>query len=176
MGNRRICHASESNINTNNKGILNRPRWALRSVVNPSAVGQRSFWIDCDVIRADGGTRTAAITGAYVCLHDAFTYAVKKGLIEKHPIKDSLAAISVGVVKGQPVLDLCYEEDSAADVDMNIVMTGNGNLVEVQGTAEGSPFSFETMDQLLGLAKQGIASLITLQNDLLQTEAFSVSR
>ncbi|MDP2158690.1 MAG: ribonuclease PH [Nitrospirota bacterium] len=149
---------------------------ALRSVVNLSAVGQRSFWIDCDVIRADGGTRTAAITGAYVCLHDAFTYAVKKGLIDKHPIKDALAAISVGVVKGQPVLDLCYEEDSAADVDMNIVMTGNGNLVEVQGTAEGSPFSFQTMDQLLGLAKQGIGTLISLQNDLLQSEALSVSR
>ena len=148
---------------------------ALRSVVNLSAVGQRSFWIDCDVIRADGGTRTAAITGAYVCLHDAFTYAVKKGLIDKHPIKDSLAAISVGVVKGQPVLDLCYDEDSAAHVDMNIVMTGNGNLVEVQGTAEGSPFSFQTMDQLLALAKQGIGTLIALQNDLLHSEASSVS-
>jgi len=149
---------------------------SLRSVVNLSALGQRSFWIDCDVIRADGGTRTAAITGAYVCLHDAFTYAMKKGLIDKHPIKDSLAAISVGVVKGQPVLDLCYEEDSSADVDMNIVMTGNGNLVEVQGTAEGSPFSFETMDQLMGLAKLGINRLTALQNDLLQSEALSVSQ
>jgi ribonuclease PH len=101
---------------------------------------------------------------------------VKKGLLEKHPIRDSLAAISVGVVKGQPVLDLCYEEDSAADVDMNIVMTGNGNLVEVQGTAEGTPFSFQTMNQLLDLAKQGIGSLLALQNDLLQSEALSVSR
>lgn len=149
---------------------------SLRSVVNLSEIGQRSFWIDCDVIRADGGTRTAAITGAYVCLHDAFTYAVKKGLINKHPIRDSLAAISVGVVKGQAVLDLCYEEDSAADVDMNIVMTGNGDLVEIQGTAEGSPFSFETMTRLLDLGKQGIGTLITLQNDLLQSEALSVSQ
>ena len=144
---------------------------ALRSVVNLGAVGQRTFWIDCDVIRADGGTRTAAITGAYVCLHDAFTHAEKIGLIEKHPVTDFLAAISVGVVRGQPVLDLCYEEDSSAEVDMNIVMTGNGNLVEVQGTAEGLPFSFQTMEQLLGLAKQGIGRLISLQKDLVQSGA-----
>jgi ribonuclease PH len=142
---------------------------ALRSVVNLGAVGQRTFWIDCDVIRADGGTRTAAITGAYVCLHDAFTHAVKNGLIEEHPVTDFLAAISVGVVRGQPVLDLCYEEDSSAEVDMNIVMTGNGNLVEVQGTAEGLPFSFQTMEQLLGLAKQGIGRLISLQKDLVRS-------
>lgn len=148
---------------------------ALRSVVNLGAVGPRSYWIDCDVIRADGGTRTAAITGAFVCLHDAFTHAVKKGMIEKHPVTDFLAAISVGVVRGEPALDLCYEEDSAADVDMNVVMTGNGNLVEVQGTAEGSPFSFETMEKLLGLSKQGISSLIALQKDLLQSGASTAS-
>jgi ribonuclease PH len=142
---------------------------ALRSVVNLESLGQRTFWIDCDVIRADGGTRTAAITGAFVCLHDAFTHAVKNRLIEKHPVTDFLAAISAGVVKGQPVLDLCYEEDSSAEVDMNIVMTGNGNLVEVQGTAEGAPFSFQTMEQLLGLAKEGISRLISLQKDLVQS-------
>jgi ribonuclease PH len=142
---------------------------ALRSVVDMGMIGQRTFWIDCDVIRADGGTRTAAITGAFICLHDAFSHAVKTGMIEKHPVTDYLAAISVGVVKGQPVLDLCYEEDSAAEVDMNIVMTGSGNLVEVQGTAEGAPFSFQTMDQLLSLAKHGITRLISLQKDLIET-------
>jgi len=142
---------------------------ALRSVVNLETVGQRTFWIDCDVIRADGGTRTAAITGAFICLHDAFTHAVRSKLIQKHPVADFLAAISVGVVKGRPVLDLCYEEDSAAEVDMNIVMTGAGNLVEVQGTAEGAPFSLDTMNQLLDLAKGGIRSLIALQKDLIQS-------
>ena len=142
---------------------------ALRSVVNLETVGQRTFWIDCDVIRADGGTRTAAITGAFICLHDAFTHAVRNKLIQKHPVTDFLAAISVGVVRGRPVLDLCYEEDSAAEVDMNIVMTGTGNLVEVQGTAEGAPFSLDTMNQLLDLAKGGISSLIALQKDLIQS-------
>jgi ribonuclease PH len=142
---------------------------ALRSVVDLEAVGQRTFWIDCDVIRADGGTRTAAITGAFICLHDAFSHAIRKGLIAKHPASDFLAAISVGVIKGRPMLDLCYEEDSAAEVDMNIVMTGNGNLVEVQGTAEGSPFSFETMDRLVALAKNGISRLIALQKDIIRS-------
>ena len=142
---------------------------ALRSVVNLETVGQRTFWIDCDVIRADGGTRTAAITGAFICLHDAFTHAVRNKLIQRHPVTDFLAAISVGVVRGRPVLDLCYEEDSAAEVDMNIVMTGTGNLVEVQGTAEGAPFSLDTMNQLLDLAKGGISSLIALQKDLIQS-------
>lgn len=144
---------------------------SLRSVVNLNIIGQRTFWIDCDVIRADGGTRTAAITGAFICLHDAFTYAVTKGLISKHPVTDFLAAISVGVVKGQPVLDLCYEEDSSADVDMNMVMTGSGNLVEIQGTAEGAPFSFETMQKLTGLGSSGISTLVSLQKDLLQSGA-----
>ncbi|HYQ47737.1 MAG TPA: ribonuclease PH [Thermodesulfovibrionales bacterium] len=142
---------------------------ALRSVVNLDTIGQRTFWIDCDVIRADGGTRTAAITGAFICLHDAFTHAVRNNLIARHPVTDYLAAISVGVVGGRPVLDLCYEEDSSAEVDMNIVMTGSGNLVEVQGTAEGSPFSFETMNQLMELARQGISSLVSLQKDLIRS-------
>ncbi len=142
---------------------------ALRSVVNLEIIGQRTFWIDCDVIRADGGTRTAAITGAFVCLHDAFSHAVRSGMMDRHPVTDFLAAISVGVVKSEPVLDLCYEEDSAAEVDMNIVMTGAEGLVEVQGTAEGKPFSFETMDRLLGLARNGIGRLISLQKDLIRT-------
>lgn len=148
---------------------------ALRSVVDLEALGQRTFWIDCDVIRADGGTRTAAITGAFICLHDAFTYAVKNGLINRNPVKDFLAAISVGVVRNDSVLDLCYEEDSSAEVDMNIVMTGSGSLVEIQGTAEGTPFSIQTLDQLIGLAKSGIDSLISLQRELLLSSGVSIS-
>lgn len=139
---------------------------ALRSVVDLTALGQRTFWIDCDVIRADGGTRTAAITGSFICLADAFQVAVRKGLIEKNPLKDYLAAISVGIVNNRPLLDLCYEEDSTAEVDMNIVMTGRGNMVEIQGTAEGAHFSLTDLDELIQLARTGIDRLITLQKDL----------
>jgi ribonuclease PH len=139
---------------------------ALRSVVNLNVIGQRTFWIDCDVIQADGGTRTAAITGSFICLADAFLFALKKGLFEKNPLKDYLAAISVGIVKNQPVLDLCYEEDASAEVDMNIVMTGSGNIVEIQGTAEGAPFSVSELDELMNLGREGIAKLVSLQKDL----------
>ncbi|GAB4484092.1 MAG: ribonuclease PH [Thermodesulfovibrionales bacterium] len=141
---------------------------SLRSVVDLTRLGQRTFWIDCDVIRADGGTRTASITGAFICLADAFSHAVRKGLIEKSPVRDYLAAISVGICSGAPVLDLCYQEDSSADVDMNLVMTGSGEIVEIQGTAEGRPFSQETLLQLTGLAKDGIDRLISLQRGLLK--------
>lgn len=140
---------------------------ALRSVVDLGSIGQRTFWIDCDVIQADGGTRTAAITGAFICLADACGLAVKKGIIQKNPIKDYLAAVSVGIVNGDNVLDLCYLEDSAADVDMNIVMTGKGQLVEIQGTAEAHPFSAETLEDLIRLSKEGIARLISLQKGLI---------
>ena len=141
---------------------------ALRSVVDLGSIGQRTFWIDCDVIQADGGTRTAAITGAFICLADACGLAVKKGIIQKNPIKDYLAAVSVGIVNGENVLDLCYLEDSAADVDMNIVMTGKGQLVEIQGTAEAHPFSTETLEDLIQLSKEGIARLISLQKRLIE--------
>jgi len=140
---------------------------SLRSVVNLDKLGQRTFWLDCDVIQADGGTRTAAITGAFIALHDAFTYSVSKGALQKNPIRDYLAAVSVGVVNGEPTLDLCYEEDSTAEVDMNVVMTGNGLLVEIQGTAEGDPFSVDTMDTMIRLSKSGIEKLITIQKELL---------
>ncbi len=119
---------------------------ALRSVVNLSMIGERTIWIDCDVIQADGSTRTVSITGAFICLADALKYALRNGLIEKMPLKDYIAAVSVGVVNGEPVLDLSYAEDSAAEVDMNVVMTGSGKFVEVQGTAEGEPFSKDTLD------------------------------
>jgi ribonuclease PH len=141
---------------------------ALRSVVDLSSLGERTIWIDCDVIQADGGTRTAAITGSFICLSDALRYALRNGLIEKTPIKDYLAAISVGIVNGEPRLDLCYLEDSIAEVDMNIVMTGSGRFVEIQGTAEGMTFSKATLDSLLTLAGGGIHSLIVMQKKLME--------
>jgi ribonuclease PH len=146
---------------------------ALRSVVDLTALGERTIWIDCDVIQADGGTRTSAITGAFICLSDALRYGLRNGLIDKTPIKDFLAAISVGIVDGEPRLDLCYLEDSMAEVDMNIVMTGRGRLVEIQGTAEGTPFSKTTLDSLIKLAESGIYNLIDIQKKLIGNEVFS---
>ncbi len=143
---------------------------ALRSVVDLSRIGERTIWIDCDVLQADGGTRTASITGAFICLSDALKYALRNGLIEKSPLKDYLAAISVGVVRGEPMTDLCYSEDSAAEVDMNIVMTGRGKFVEIQGTAEGIPFSKETLERLIKLAEEGINSLIAIQKKFIEEE------
>ncbi len=140
---------------------------SLRSVVDLERLGQRTIWIDCDVIQADGGTRTAAITGAFICLCDAISKALTKGSISSNPLRDYLAAVSVGVVKGVPVLDLCYLEDSSADVDMNVIMTGKGTIVEIQGTAEGNPFSVDTLDSLIGLAQTGITHLVSIQKDLL---------
>ncbi len=140
---------------------------ALRSVVDLDLIGQRTFWIDCDVIQADGGTRTAAITGAYFCLSDAVSHAIRNGLIGKNPMKDYLAAVSVGIVNGEILLDLCYEEDALADVDMNIVMTGSGDLVEIQGTAEGTPFSTKKLEEMIAVAGNGIGRLIALQKEML---------
>jgi ribonuclease PH len=133
---------------------------ALRAVVDLRALGPRSIQVDCDVLQADGGTRTAAITGAFVALHDAMGWLQKKALISSLPIRDFVAAVSVGIYSGAPVLDLDYAEDSACGCDMNIVMTGAGGLVEVQGTAEGDPFARAELDAMLGLAERGIASLI----------------
>jgi ribonuclease PH len=146
---------------------------SLRAIIDLEAIGERTLWIDCDVIQADGGTRTASITGAYIALVDAVRYMIKNGIIERNPIKDYLAAVSVGIVNGSPRLDLCYEEDSIAEVDMNVVMTGSGEFVEVQGTAEGKPFKKETLDSLLRLAETGITKLINLQKELLEKESYS---
>ncbi len=140
---------------------------SLRSVADLTGFGERTIWIDCDVIQADGGTRTASITGAYVAMVDAFRKMVKEGKIEKVPIKDSVAAISVGKVEGHIVLDLNYEEDSRAEVDMNIVMTGLGGFVEIQGTAEGAVFSKEEMDALVRVAQRGIQKLTGIQKKVL---------
>jgi ribonuclease PH len=136
---------------------------ALRSVTDLAALGPRTIQLDCDVLQADGGTRTAAITGAFVALHDAITHLKAKGLLVKNPIKDFVAAISVGVYQGTPVLDLDYAEDSNCGCDMNVVMTGAGNFVEVQGTAEGETFGRGELDQLLALAGRGIAELLAHQ-------------
>lgn len=136
---------------------------SLRAVVDLGKLGERTVQIDCDVIQADGGTRAAAITGAFVALHDAVSGLMSKGLVKENPLKDFIAAISVGIYQGTPVLDLDYLEDSACDTDMNVVMLGNGHFVEVQGTAEGHAFTRAEMDELLELAKSGIAQLIEMQ-------------
>jgi len=136
---------------------------SLRAVVDTAVLGPRSIQIDCDVIQADGGTRTAAITGAFVALHDAALWLLERKLIAKSPIKDFVAAVSVGMHGGTPILDLDYPEDSASGCDMNVVMTGAGRFVEVQGTAEGEAFSRQELDALLGLAQKGIAELIGAQ-------------
>jgi ribonuclease PH len=136
---------------------------SLRAVVDTAALGPRSIQIDCDVLQADGGTRTAAITGAFVALHDALSWLKGKNLVAQLPVKDFVAAVSVGIYESVPVLDLDYAEDSACGTDMNVVMTGSGGFVEVQGTAEGAPFSRSEADALLGLAERGIAELIAQQ-------------
>lgn len=138
---------------------------SLRAIVETAYLGERTFWIDCDVIQADGGTRTASITGAFIAVCDAIREAREKRLIIVNPVKDYLAAISVGIVGGQPMLDLCYTEDSKAEVDMNVVRTGSGGFVEVQGTAEGAPFSRARMDELMELAGSGIDGLVEIQRE-----------
>ena len=140
---------------------------SLRAIIDLEKLGERSIQIDCDVIQADGGTRTASITGAYVALQDAVSYLIGKDLIKVSPLKDSVAAISVGVYKGTPVLDLDYIEDSDCDTDMNVVMTGKGGFVEIQGTAEGEPFSHADMKAMLDLADSGIKTLSTKQKEAL---------
>ena len=136
---------------------------SLRSVIDMEALGERSVILDCDVLQADGGTRTAAITGAYIALSAALRQLVKFGALKKSPIRDYVAATSVGIVGGTPMLDLCYQEDSSAEVDMNVVMTGSGRFVEVQATAEKSSFDDEQLGSLLGLARRGISELVLLQ-------------
>jgi len=140
---------------------------SLRSIIDMSALGENTVILDCDVLQADGGTRTAAITGAYVALSDAMTWAIAKGIVAKSPITDSIAAISVGIIDGQPTLDLCYEEDVRAETDMNVVCTGSGKFVEVQGTAERDPFDRALLDNLLDLALNGCQELALLQKKAL---------
>jgi ribonuclease PH len=142
---------------------------SLRTVTDLSAMAEVQIVVDCDVLQADGGTRTASICGAWVALHDALTRMVAAGRLRSHPLTTACAAISVGIVDGAPRLDLPYSEDSRADVDMNVVMTGEGRFVEVQGTAEGLAFSQEELDGMLGLARKGIGELLALQADVVAT-------
>ena len=141
---------------------------SLRAIANRKLIGERTITLDCDVLQADGGTRTAAITGAYVALAIACKRLMKDRRITKSPIVAEVAAVSVGIVAGVPLLDLKYDEDSCAEVDMNVVCTGDGRFIEVQGTAEGSPFTRAQMDNLLELAKKGIAELVTLQRQAIE--------
>lgn len=140
---------------------------ALRAVVNLDVIGERTIWVDCDVIQADGGTRTASITGGFVALVEALWHLKKKGVIEKIPLRDSVAAVSAGIVKSEALLDLSYIEDSNAEVDMNFVMTGKGMLIEVQGTAEKTPFSKELFDMMYEYSARGIAEITRAQKAIL---------
>ena len=142
---------------------------ALRTVTDLGKLGERTVHLDCDVIQADGGTRTAAVTGAFVALHDAMDHLLRRKLIAASPIRDFVAAVSVGIHEGTPVLDLDYVEDSACDTDMNVVMTGSGGLVEVQGTAERAPFSRKELDAMLALAGKGIGELVAAQRAALKS-------
>lgn len=142
---------------------------SLRSIVDLKKLKDLTIWLDADVIQGDGGTRTASITGCYIALEQAVQKLLIEGTITENPILDSVAAVSVGVVGGMPVLDLCYAEDSKAEVDMNVVMTGSGKLVEVQGTAEGKPFTEVTLQKMLQLAKRGIRKLTAIQKKYVQS-------
>ncbi len=141
---------------------------SLRSVVDTSALGERTVILDCDVVQADGGTRTAAITGAFVALWIALRQLVEFGVIKSMPVKDSIAAVSVGIIRGEPMIDLAYQEDSRAEVDMNVVMTGGGRFVEVQATGEQNTFDGVQLSSLLELARHGIAGLIEIQREALK--------
>lgn len=143
---------------------------SLRAVIDLNKIGERTIWIDCDVLQADGGTRTASITGAYVALVDAVNYMLRERIINESPLRDFIAAISVGMVKNELLLDLCYEEDSQAQVDMNVVMTEKGKIIEVQGTAEKEPFTRKEMNNFLDLAEKGIRELVIIQKESLECD------
>src|SRR5512140_2102802 len=163
-GNREAARGKQSGRTQEIQRLIGR---ALRAVIDLPALGEHTIHVDCDVLQADGGTRTASITGAYVAVHDAVALLLARGLIPSTPLRDFVAAVSVGMYQGEPVLDLDYAEDSACDTDMNVVMTGSGGFVEVQGTAEGAPFSRAEMDTLLQIAQTGIAQLVAAQKQAL---------
>lgn len=144
---------------------------ALRSVVDLKAIGERTIWIDCDVIQADGGTRTASISGAFVALIDAVNKLHRHTPFSVYPVRDFVSAVSVGIVNGEKLLDLCYEEDSNAKVDMNIVMTDSGKFIEIQGTGEQSPFSRDDLNELIALGEKGIKNMIQMQKDSLKVDS-----
>jgi ribonuclease PH len=149
---------------------------SLRAIADLRSLGERTIWIDCDVIQADGGTRTASITGAYVALTEAVRSWLSRGVISIDPIKDAVAAVSIGIVKGRILLDLCYEEDSKAEVDMNFVMTGAGKFIEVQGTAETSPFTRRQMERMAEIAETGIKELLKTQKNVIGSLTVPIAR
>jgi ribonuclease PH len=162
-GSRMRCEAAAGKQSGRTQEIQRLIGRSFRAVVDLAAMGERQITVDCDVLQADGGTRTAAITGGFVALSQAFRFMVSTGLLKEAPIKDHVSAISCGIFDGTPVLDLDYDEDSAADTDANFVITGSGGLVEVQGTAEGAPFSESQLGELLALARKGTTELVALQ-------------
>jgi ribonuclease PH len=164
-GNREASSGKQSGRTHEIQRLIGR---SLRAITDLTALGERQVSIDCDVLQADGGTRCASITGAMVALADACSWLREKQLIAADPLRDFVAAVSVGIVDGQPILDLDYAEDSGCDTDMNVVMTGAGHFVEVQGTAEGTPFTREQMSKLIDLATSGITKLIELQRSALR--------
>ncbi|SCG82093.1 ribonuclease PH [Proteiniborus sp. DW1] len=171
---RKIRESSRGKVEGRSQEIQRLIGRALRSVVILEDIGERTIWIDCDVIQADGGTRTASITGAFIALADALYNLYKEGSISYIPLRNFLSAVSVGIVNDEAVLDLCYEEDSNAKVDMNVVMTGNGDFVEIQGTGEESPFSLNDLNELIALAQKGNAELIRFQKESLGEEISSL--
>ena len=164
---RTIREAARGKISGRTKEIQRLIGRSLRAIIDLSMIGEKTIWIDCDVLQADGGTRTAAITGAYVALVDAINWLMEKEEMEESPLKGFLAATSVGIVNGKLLLDLCYAEDSQAQVDMNLVMTGDSRVVEIQGTAEEFPFSRQEMNELIDLAEKGINRLVKMQKESL---------
>jgi len=164
---RKVRDASRGKIDGRAQEIQRIIGRALRSVIDLSILGERTIWIDCDVIQADGGTRTASITGGFVALVEAIDYLIKYQLISQMPIRDTIAAVSVGIVDGEILLDLNYEEDSRAEVDLNVVKTGSGRFVEIQGTAEQYPFEKHQLDMMLELAGKGINQIIEYQRSVL---------
>ncbi|WP_031513057.1 ribonuclease PH [Desulfofalx alkaliphila] len=175
-GNRTVREAARGKLGGRTMEIQRLIGRAMRSVVDLKALGERTITLDCDVIQADGGTRTASITGAFVALIDALNHLLEKGLIKTIPVKEFVAAVSVGRVKGQVLLDLCYSEDSIAQVDMNVVMTGAGDFVEIQGTGEEDTFSRRDLDTMLDYAEFGIRELIQVQKEVLGEVAERVGR
>nr|WP_300004298.1 ribonuclease PH [Tissierella sp.] len=169
-GTRKVRDSSRGKVDGRTQEIQRLIGRSLRSVVDLKELGERAIWIDCDVIQADGGTRTASITGAFIAMSDAFTKLKEEGKIKRNPIKQYLAAISVGITKEGALLDLCYEEDHNAIVDMNIVMTGDNKFVEVQGTGERAAFSRKELDELLDLGEKGNKEIIAIQKEILNKD------
>ncbi|MFW5971937.1 MAG: ribonuclease PH [Bacillota bacterium] len=164
---RTVREAARGKIGGRTREIQRLIGRSLRAVIDLDMIGERTIWVDCDVIQADGGTRTAAITGSYVALVDAINDLMNRGVLQESPLSCFMAATSVGIVDGNAMVDLCYEEDSQAQVDMNVVMTEEGRIIEIQGTAEKDPFTREEMNSFLDMAEQGIKDLIKKQKEIL---------